>query len=210
MKHLVIVCVDDHPMFLQGLVEVIKCIDAVKEVHAFSNCAAAIAEVPNIMPHLMFVDLKLKDGDGFELCKQVKLISPNTYLIALTAYDEHMAPSAFAHGADAYFSKTTDTHIIEQFVENFDVQAEPRKQVYTSSHNDYNKRNAQQLIDKLTPREKELMQLEAKGLKRAEIMKTLSISVHTYKSHVTNIKAKLNLSNVTSLISFASRYFSIK
>lgn len=210
MKHLEIVCIDDHPVFLKGFADILQQMPNVREVYDFSSGLLAVEHVAKSSPHIIFTDLKLKDSDGFELCRQFKQLCPSSYLAVLTTYDEHIAPTAFANGADAYFSKEGDIADIEKFVLSFNEFKQTRQAVYAarSAAQAYDTANA--LIEKLTPREKELMHLEAKGYKRAEILGALAISEHTYKSHITNIKAKLNLNNISSIISFASRHFPIK
>lgn len=208
MSHLVIVCIDDHPMFLQGLAEVLNQLPNVQSVYTYNSYNGTILNIQAINPHICFIDLKLKDGDGLDLCRAIKLIHPETFTVALTAHDESLTKHMLSNGFDAFFSKSTDVDIIELFVSSFDNQRVENSiqnksntlSTYTSNYT---------LIEKLTVKEKQLMHLEAKGLKRSVILKELSISVHTYKSHINNIKAKLNLKNISSIISFASRHFPI-
>lgn len=212
MGTLNIVAIDDHPVYLSGFASILYTLPEIRMVYTYSGYESALLGVKNNQPHIVFLDLKLPGIDGFELCGQLKDIVPDAYIVAHTGYYNQIAQKAFKHGADAYISKEADVNIIENFIEEFSLGIIKYHAIYGNSSEEeiVDGEIPFQMIAKLTPREKQLMNMEAKGMKRSEIMAALSISEHTYKSHIGNIRTKLNLRNISSIISFASRHFPIK
>lgn len=207
-----VIAIDDHPMFLNGFANILSTLHSVSSVYTYTSHHALLNSISSLNPHIIFVDLKMPDKDGFSLCSELKDSYPNMFIVAFTAYDKSVAEKAFKHGADAFIPKSADIEVIEKFLDDFTQGILTAKAIYgikggvqtEDGHDPF------LLIEALTPKEKEIMRMEAQGMKRSEITNALAISQHTYKSHITHIRAKLNLKSVSSLISFASRHFPIK
>lgn len=207
-----VVAIDDHPMFLNGFANILSGMPAISTVRIYSSHQEMLSDMLSSQPHIVFVDLKMPDKDGFSLCAELKEKYPDIYIVAFTAYDKSIAEKAFKHGADTFIPKSADIEVIETFINDFSQGTTVKQGIYgvNGDIEIADMHDAFLLIEKLTPREKQIMRMEAKGMKRSEITTALSMSEHTYKSHIIHIRTKLNLKSISSLISFASRHFPIK
>ena len=163
--------------------------------------AATIAQAKELLNDrtydLAIVDLNLPDGKGTEFITFLSKVSPNTYCVVATAFDddEHLFPALKA-GAKGYLLKDqTD----EEFTNSLRgiLHGEPAispviaRKLITHFHQQPESTSLEGLSD----RESEILALTAKGFTRNEIAKDLKISPNTVASHLKNIYSKLNVTN---------------
>lgn len=207
-----VAAIDDHPVFLNGFANMMTTLPLVNTIKIYATHSDLLAGISQNTPDILFIDLKMPGIDGYELCSELRNRYSRIYIVVFTSYDYRVAEKAFKHGANAYMPKSADIELIESLLEDFAAGKAKDHAIHgIKEHNLLSDSDDPFImIEKLTTREKEIMNMEAKGMKRSEITGALAISEHTYKSHITHIRAKLNLKSVSSLISFASRHFPIK
>ena len=154
-------------------------------------------------PDLVLVDISLKSGNGIELIKRVRARNTCVRFLAISAYKESLyAERALRAGALGYLNKQeTNEKLIEAIRtvlrnERF-LSEELKTKLVTSALG--NTTVAQDPIDRLSDREKEIFRLIGEGLTTGLIAEQLFLSTHTIDTHREHIKRKLNVSTANEL-----------
>ncbi len=198
-----VLIVDDHPMTLDALSGYLGTADDIQVVGRTSDGEEAVLLVQEKVPDVVLMDLVLDDSeiDGIEATRQITATSPSTQVLALSAYDDdrHVFPALKA-GAMGYVLKTaTSGNILDA------IRSIARRQPFLD-HRIYEKLRqflnqlgegplASEPAPRLTPREREVLDLLAEGLSNQQIADRLVVSIKTVKTHVSNILQKLHLSD---------------
>ena len=145
----------------------------------------AVKVITSKWPDLVLTDEKLIDGSGLDLLKLSKKINQNIRSILITGYSsENLAIKCLHAGIDYYFKKPIE---LKTVIEKCRQLALP-----------YDKNNL--LINKLTKREKEILEFIINGLKPELISEELIISIQTVRTHVRNIHRKLKCNRTEEII----------
>ena len=197
-----ILLVDDHAVVRLGLKSYFATTPDIEVIGEASNGYEAIQVAQNLLPDVILMDLLMPGMDGVEATRQIKAKLPSTEVIVLTSYheDENIFPAIRA-GALSYLLKDIDPDELsnairlaarKEAVLNPRVASRLMQEVRGGRRaEDYNP------LNELTDREMEVLQEIASGKSNAEIAATLFISEKTVKTHITNILAKLHLSDRT-------------
>lgn len=205
MEKIKVVIVEDLEEVIEGLSAFIKKDDALQLVAAFRTAEAATLELPILKPHLVVVDINLPGMSGIECVRQVKKLVPEIQFMMFTVYENNdQVFDALKAGASGYLLKKTAPLQIIESIKELHAGGSPmsaaiaRKLV--SLFNEQNKQTPAPNDAVLSPREKEILQLVAKGLLYKEIADQLGISFHTVRQHIGAIYEKLHVHNKTEAI----------
>lgn len=195
-----ILCVDDHPIVLEGLSAIIGTQQDMAIVAEASNGQTAFQKYHEHKPDVVVMDLRMPGGSGVDAITAIRGEFPAARIIVLTTYegdeDIHRALEA---GAQAYLLKDM---VRKQLLETIrDVHAGRRSipPSVAARLAEYTPRVP------LSPRELDVLKLVAQGLRNKEIGAKLNISEDTVKIHVKNIFSKLNVIDRTQAVVQASQ-----
>lgn len=198
-----VVIVDDHPLVRKGLGLILS----LEEDFEFSGEAGdvkqALALIEKVCPDVVMVDLRLADASGMDLIKKIHEKKLECKTIVLTSsWDMEDFEKAEMEGVDGYILKEA---LPEELLHAIRLVSQGRK-YYDPNLLDrkIEKNNLNNIINELTPREKDVLTALGKGLTNREIAKTLYITEHTVKKHVSQILAKLDLPDRTKAALFAN------
>jgi DNA-binding NarL/FixJ family response regulator len=177
---------------------------------SYRQAEEAVIALPALQPDLVIMDINLPGMTGIECIQQVKPLCPSTQFMMFTVYeDDEKVFEALKAGASGYMLKKHGSEkIIEALKELYKggspMSADIARKVVNTFHGvaesddqDYH----------LTKREKDTLQLLAKGLLYKEISQQLGISANTVKQHIHNIYEKLHVQNRTEAL---NKYFQRK
>ncbi len=205
MAKIKVVIVEDLEEVVEGLSIFIKQDEALQLLAAFRTAEAASLELPLLKPDIVIMDINLPGMTGIECIRQVKKVAPSIQFMMFTVYENNdQVFEALKAGASGYLlKKTPPLQIIESVKELFEggspmSAAIARKLV--SVFVDQNKTTPAPEAAILSPREKEVLELVAKGLLYKEVAEQLSISFHTVRQHIGKIYEKLHVQNKTEAI----------
>lgn len=207
MTKIKVLVVDDHAMFRQGIRALLEGYDDVEVVGEATEGREAIEKVHQLAPQVVLMDIAMPVMGGLEATRRIKKERPDAKVLVLTQYeDSEYILSLIKAGAKGYISKAaTAAELVsairtiykgESFlypsaattlIEEFLIRAGEEKNEY----------------ERLTDREREILQLVAEGRTNREIADTLFVSVKTVLRHRTNIMEKLGFHNRTELIKYA-------
>ena len=189
--------VDDHPLFREGVVHMLKGVDGIQIVGEGSTATDAVTIAQERTPNVMLLDISIAGG-GIEAAQNVARTSPDTQVIMLTASDdeEHVG-SALRAGARGYILKGSDGSELVRL-----VRAIASGDSYVPPHlaarfltRKRERTDADENLDSLTAREAEVVAFLRRGMSNKEIARAFNCTERTVKHHMTNIMQKLNVRN---------------
>lgn len=197
--------VEDQKLVRQGLTALLSGEDITIDGEA-SDGAAAVELARSLRPDIVLMDLSMPGLDGVEATRRIKAVAPGIRILVLSSSSfENRVAEAFAAGADGYASKLlgqdeliTAIHTVHSGKRYLGPGIDP------DLVREYIEAEATVGV-KLTDREREVLQLIAKGFKNREISVTLKIAVKTVETHRTKIMQKLDLHNSAELATYAIR-----
>jgi NarL family two-component system response regulator LiaR len=188
--------VEDNVQYKEALVECIRENNQFYFIAAYGSAEKALAELPQQPCDVVIVDIQLPGQSGIDLIKNLKPRLPATeYLVCTVQDDVDTVFEALRAGASGYILKDATSLQIQQAITEITKGGAPMspfiaRKVITSFRQDT---TASDSI--LSEREREVLQLLAKGLLYKEIADSLSISRETVKKHLKNIYQKLHVQN---------------
>jgi DNA-binding NarL/FixJ family response regulator len=202
-----VVLVDDHAMFRSGVrAELGQRVDVIGEA---GSVAEAIAVVTDKRPDVVLLDVHMPDGGGLAVLEALGPALPDTRFLALSVSDAAEDVIALIRaGARGYVTKTISADELADAVARVadgDVVFSPRLAgfVLDAFRDSPVAPAVDPEIDQLTPREKEVLRLLARGYAYKEIASQLFISIKTVETHASNVLRKLQLSNRHQLTRWA-------
>ena len=206
---------DDHKLFRQGLIGLMRTRDDLVEVVGEASTGAeAIQLAEQLLPDVILMDIYMPEVDGLQAAKVIRTRFPNIAIVMLTSSerDGHLY-EAVQIGVSGYLLKSLDA------TELFDLLTGVVKGETAMTRalaGKLLKAVANRLADEekgeeaLTERELYVLRLVASGATNSEIAEKLSISINTVKSHLKNILAKLQLENRTQAATYALKHGLVK
>ena len=203
-----VVLVDDHQLFRSGVrTELGPDVDVVADAGTVDSAIAAI-EVHR--PDVVLVDVHMPDGGGAAVIRRVHRERPDTRFLALSVSD---APedviATIRAGARGYVTKTISGPELAEAVRRIadgDAVFSPRLAgfVLDAFATGIAAGAGDPELDQLTPREREVLRLIARGYAYKEVARRLSLSVKTVETHVSSVLRKLQLSSRHELTRWAT------
>ncbi len=209
MAPLKVLVADDHCLFRQGLISLMKTrADLVRVVGEASSGREALEMTAKLQPDVVLMDINMPDGNGLEATACIHEKFPDVTVVMLTASEtENDLYQAIRLGASGYLLKDLDADELFDLLRGVESKeiimtramgARLLRAVAAPSH----EQNGGSL---LTQRELEVLKLVARGASNAEIADVLIISINTVKVHLRNILDKLRLDNRTQAAAYALR-----
>jgi DNA-binding NarL/FixJ family response regulator len=193
------VVADDHELLRGGLIELLE-ERGIEVVGVASMGSEAIAQACELRPDVVLMDLNMPGMSGIEATQRLTTAAPLVRVLVLTvATDELTVTNALLAGACGYLVKDAPP---DQIVEGIRAAARgesmisPRIAKHLIRHVRRPVAEDQRLPDsQLTARELEVLELVAVGMDNPDIARTLHLSQHTVKNHVSSILVKLQVEN---------------
>jgi DNA-binding NarL/FixJ family response regulator len=203
-----VVLVDDHGLFLAGVRAELG--DAVEVVGEAGTVADAIPLIKELDPDVVLLDVHLPDGSGAAIVNAIALERPAVKFLALSVSDAAEDVIAVIRaGARGYVTKTIAGPELIAAVERVaegDAVFSPRLAGFVlDAFRTGEEPATRSEMDELTAREREVLQLIARGYLYKEIAARLHLSVKTVESHVSSVLRKLQLSNRHELTRWATQ-----
>jgi DNA-binding NarL/FixJ family response regulator len=202
--------VDDDELLRAGLRSVLSSDHTIEVVGEASTGRGAVSAVRAFRPDLVLMDVRMPDLDGIAATREVLAVSPEAKVVILTTFEQDdYIFGALNAGASGFLLKRTRP---EELLAAIHTVAEGDSLLSPSVTRIVIERmgrqpppdsNATDLLDELTPREREVLGLLARGHSNSEIADELVIEESTVKTHVKRILMKLNLRDRVQAVIFA-------
>jgi len=200
---------DDHELVRSGIRSLLKQMPGVEVVGEASNGREALELVRSELPNVVLMDIAMPTLGGLETLPRIAKNFPNIKVVILSAYGtEDYVRRAFRSGASGYLLKYAATDELER-----GIRSVAQGETYVSPSisrviiNSYLERDDGELssIERLTSRQREILQLIAESKNTKEVASTLGISVKTVETHRLQLMARLDIHDVPGLVRYAIR-----
>jgi DNA-binding NarL/FixJ family response regulator len=215
MDKLRVLVVDDHALFREGIVGILNGQPDIEVVGEASDGLEALVLARSLHPAVILMDINMPGTDGIEATRLIKRELPDAYVVMLTVRDEDAKLlEAIKSGAQGYLPKTIRA---QQLIDMLHAAQRGEPTISPPLANrilDEFRRVATQpattpaespSLDPLTPREREVLDLVARGASDRVIAQELVISVYTVKAHMRSILNKLQVSSRRQAARLAKR-----
>jgi DNA-binding NarL/FixJ family response regulator len=199
---------DDHKLFRQGLISLIKTRgDEVEVVGEAATGQEVVKAAEELHPDVVLMDIYMPQGDGLQATKEIRERFSDIAVVMLTSSeeDEHLY-EAVKLGASGYLLKSLDANELFDLLRGITrgeaamTRAMAARLLKSVANQATNSDLGQEA---LTNREIDVLRLVAQGASNPQIAETLCISINTVKSHLKNILEKLQLENRTQAATYA-------
>lgn len=212
-----VVIVDDHPVFRQGLRDVLETDPQVQVVGEAANGEVAVQLVDDVEPDVILMDINLPDTNGLQVTRKIKANQPEVKVIIVTGYDDvEQAFHAIRAGASAYCPKDITPEMLISTIyavrDGYYVVGQ-QKMTYDEVVRWVEEKvgriagpliaDAEDSFVPLSPREMEILEHVTYGKSNKEIAYELGISHQTVKNHMTAILRKLSVDDRTQAAVYA-------
>ena len=202
-----IILADDHRIVREGIRSLLEKCEDLEVIAEAENGREAVQMAKELKPDVILMDIAMPLLNGLEATLQIKRDCPEIKVLALTIHeDEEYIRQMLASGAMGYITKYAATDELVQAVQTvYKGEMVLSPAITRLVVEDYLRWAdvEQENPDKLTPREREVLQLIAEGHKNKEISDILKISIKTVKAHRNNLMQKLDLHSQGELIRYA-------
>jgi len=217
MSQIKILIVDDHPVVRDGLSAVLETQADFEVVGEASDGREAVAQVEQLQPDVVLLDLDMPVMDGLEALRRIIQLRPQTKVIIFTVFDtDERILAAVRAGAQGYLLKGDAPRqeifraVRTVYQGGALLQPVVASKLLRRMQNNSSSNNTLNASEDLTAREQQVLELLAHGLANKEIAGRLTISERTVKFHVSAILAKLAAGNRTEAVTIAAQRGLIK
>lgn len=214
MKSLRILIADDHDLIRRGVKSLLEMHAGWKVCAEASKGPEAVEKVEQLKPDVVIIDVCMPELNGVEATRQIRKVSPRTEVLILSVHhSEHLIREILDAGARAFVVKTDCDVDLVRAVDALG-QHKPFFNAYATEMllGGYGQEKAPTAApeepingERLTPREREIVQLLAEGRTSKEIATLLKISSKTAETHRANIMRKLQFHSVGEVVRYAVR-----
>lgn len=212
-----VIIVDDQQIIREGLKMMLSLSNDINIIGEAENGKELLALLPDKLPHIILMDIRMPEMDGVEATRIVKEKYPNIKVIILTTFNEDQYIfNGLKNGADGYLlkdAKSQEIILAVNTVYNGNIMLNPEiatkvikafNSMSVDTINTEVKENCISKLEELTSREREIANLVKEGKSNKEISNALFIAEGTVKNHISNILNKLELDSRTKLASYMS------
>ncbi len=198
---------DDHKLFRQGLISLMKTRpDLVEVVGEAETGAQAVKMAEKLQPDVVLMDIYMPEGSGLEAARRIREKTQEVEIVMLTSSeeDEHLA-EAVGIGVAGYLLKNLDREELFELIGGIEsgeaaiTRTMAAKLLKTTAR----QRTTTQEGEELTDREIDVLKLVAQGASNSEVAEQLGVTINTVKTHLKHIYGKLQIDNRTQAATYA-------
>ncbi len=211
-KRIRVLVADDHTIVRKGLCALLEGDKAIEVVGEAETGREAMNQVERLQPDIVLMDITMPGLNGLETTRQLKKRYPKIKILILTMHDnEAYIFETLRAGASGYLVKRSAPDELISAIhavnrgESFLSPSISKRVIEGYIRVGQSEQEEDEAFDKLTDREREVLQLIAEGRVNREIAELLHISIKTVETHRAHIMEKLNIRNIADLTRYAIR-----
>ena len=201
-NEITVLLVDDHSLVRKGFRRILDDDPDIRVVGEAGSGREAVESAERLRPRVVVMDMSMPDMDGVEATREIRKRMPDVPVLIVSMYSqENYVRSAFDAGAQGYILKNADEVDLAAAIR--DVAA--GKRVIDPGVTPAGASAGEDGLARLTPRERQILQLIAEGNSNKEIAAMLSLSVNTVAVHRANLMDRLGVHRTAELVLYAIR-----
>lgn len=199
---------DDHEVVRRGLKDLLAAEPDIEVAGEAGTATAALDRIPALRPDVAVLDVRLPDGDGVSVCREIRSTLPGTACLMLTSYgDDQALLGAIMAGAAGYVLKQTcgadlvnAVRTVASGQSTLDAHAAQRVMERLRD-----RMTGTDPLSALTDQEKRVLELIGEGLTNRQIAERLFLAEKTAKNYVSSLLAKLGMERRSQAAAFSAR-----
>ncbi len=199
---------DDHEIVRRGLADLIGLERDMEVVGEAGTTAEALHRIPASRPDVAVLDVRLPDGSGVEVCRDVRSAMPEVHCLMLTSYaDDEALFDAIMAGASGYVLKEIRGNDLIEAIRQVSSGKSLLDPVATQRVMDRLRRGEQQdsRLDGLSDQERRILELIGEGMTNRQIGQQMHLAEKTVKNYVSSLLAKLGMERRTQAAAYVAR-----
>ena len=201
---------EDQEIVRRGIRVLLEAEPDIQVIGEAGTASAALAQIPVLRPAVAVLDVRLPDGDGVSVCREVRSRAPGVGCLMLTAFsdDEALLASIMAGAAGYVLKQIRGCDLVGavRTVASGQSLLDPRAASRVMARL-RDEANGHDRLAGLTARERKILELIGDGLTNRQIGERLSVSVKTVKNYVSVLFVKLGMKQRTQAAAYAARIF---
>ena len=209
MKPIRVLLADDHSLFRKGLASLLSSDKGFKVVGEAQDGTEALNKAKDLKPDLILMDVYMPGGNGLEATRQIKEALPSVKVVILTVSEEDKNLfEAIKCGAHGYLAKKIEPGELFEMLRGVSrgeapISRSTAAKILKEFAEQASRGREEPAEEKLSLKEREVLELVTRGLTNKEIGNKLGITENTVKNHLKNILDKLHLENRVQAATFA-------
>jgi DNA-binding NarL/FixJ family response regulator len=210
VKPIAVFLLDDHEIVRRGVRDLLEAEPDITVVGEAGTASSALARIPALRPDVAVLDVRLPDGDGVSVCREIRSRMPEVACLMLTSFgDDEALFDAIMAGASGYVLKQirgTDLVGAIRTVATGQSMLDPRAagQLMARLRDSARKRDP---LAKLTDQERTILELIGEGLTNRQIGERMFLAEKTVKNYISGLFTKLGMQRRTQAAAYAARIF---
>lgn len=199
---------DDHEIVRRGVRELLEAEEDLEVVGEAETAERALPRVSATRPDVAVLDVRLPDGDGVEVCRDIRSTHPEVQCIMLTSFaDDEAVYAAIMAGASGYVLKQVRGDELIEGIRRVAAGESLLDPAVTTRVLDRlrTQQNEDDELKALTEQERKILDLIAEGMTNRQIGEQLFLAEKTVKNYVSNVLSKLGMSRRTEAAAYAAR-----
>jgi DNA-binding NarL/FixJ family response regulator len=198
---------DDHEIVRRGLRELLEAEDDMEVVGEAGTAEEGYGRIPATSPNVAVLDVRLPDGDGVEVCRDIRSKHPEVACIMLTSFsDDEAVYASIMAGASGYLLKQVrGTDLVDGIRRVAAGESLLDPSVTSRVLERLRQPDEDDELEALTDQERKILDLIAEGLTNRQIGERMFLAEKTVKNYVSNVLAKLGMSRRTEAAVYAAR-----
>ena len=209
-QQITVFLLDDHEIVRRGVKDMLEAEGDIKVIGEAGTASSALARIPALRPDVAVLDVRLPDGDGVTVCREIRSRMPEVACLMLTSFaDDDALMDAVMAGAAGYVLKQirgTDLVGAVRTVAAGQSLLDPQAASKVMARMRDRSRKADPLAG-LTEQERRILELIGEGLTNRQIGERMFLAEKTVKNYVSSLFAKLGMERRTQAAAYAARVF---
>jgi DNA-binding NarL/FixJ family response regulator len=209
-RQITVFLLDDHEIVRRGVRDMLEAEGDITVVGEAGTASSALARIPALRPDVAVLDVRLPDGDGVTVCREIRSQLPQVACLMLTSFaDDDALMDAVMAGAAGYVLKQirgSDLVGAVRTVATGQSMLDPRaaSQLMARLRDQSSKKDP---LAGLTPQERRILELIGEGLTNRQIGEKMFLAEKTVKNYISVLFAKLGMERRTQAAAYAARVF---
>ena len=199
---------DDHEVVREGIRSLLASDQEIEVVGEAATAAEALTRVPLARADVAILDVRLEEGSGIEVCRELRSASPELACLMLTSFadDDALYASVMAGAAGYVLKQIKARDLIEDVkkVANGESLMDPRALVRVVERIAHPPKT-DPIMDSLSPQELRILGHISEGMTNKQIAESMFLAEHTVKNYVTGLLRKLRMSSRTEAAIYATK-----
>lgn len=197
---------DDHEVVRRGVADLLNAEPDLEVVGEAATAADALAEVLRCQPDVAVLDVRLQDGNGIAVCREIRSDHPDIACLIFTSFEDDQAVAeASLAGASGFVLKQIRSNALIESIRKVASGAQLLDAATVRMALQRVKESDAGLVQTLTVQEHRIFELIGEGYSNRQIADELYLAEKTVKNYVSNMLSKLGMSRRTEAAAFAAR-----